>query len=120
MEVGAAAQPGSVFALIGELGAGKTRFAKGLAAGVGYTGEVTSPTFALVQEYRGGRLPVFHFDFYRVEAADELLSLGWDDYLDARGVCVIEWADKFADLLPADTRWFHFSFGDDGTRSVSG
>ena len=95
-----------VIALDGDLGAGKTHFVKGIAAGLGCEGDVTSPTFTLVHEYTGGRLPLFHFDFYRLESEDETLRLGLDDYLGAGGVLVIEWAGKFPALLPAGTRWF--------------
>ncbi len=117
-ELGRAASAGDCLALTGDLGAGKTHFTKGLAIGLGFDGDVTSPTFSLVQEYRGGRLALLHFDFYRLETADELLALGWDDYLDQRGVVLAEWADKFPELLPAGTRWFHLSVEPDGTRSV--
>jgi tRNA threonylcarbamoyladenosine biosynthesis protein TsaE len=117
-QLGHEAVAGDVFALVGDLGAGKTHFAKGLAQGIGYEGDVTSPTFSLVHEYRGGRLPVFHFDFYRIESADELIAIGWDDYLDQNGVVIVEWADKFTELMPAATRWLHFAFEPDGTRSV--
>ena len=76
-------QAGDVIALVGELGSGKPHFTKGLAAGLGCTTEITSPTFSLVHEYRGQQLQIFHFDFYRIESAGELIALGWDDYLDA-------------------------------------
>ena len=106
--VAATLRAGDVLALCGELGAGKTHFVKGLAAGLGAAGEVTSPTFTLIHEYPGGRLPLFHFDFYRLESADELLRIGFDDYLDGAGVLALEWAEKFPALLPAHTRWFDF------------
>ena len=112
------AKSGECFALVGDLGAGKTHFSKGLASGLGFESDVTSPTFSLVHEYRGGRLPLFHFDFYRLESASELISLGWDDYLDEAGVIVAEWADKFPELLPANTRWLHLTVEPDGTRSL--
>jgi tRNA threonylcarbamoyladenosine biosynthesis protein TsaE len=97
---------GEILALCGDLGAGKTHLCKGIAAGLGCDpDEVTSPTFTLVHEYRGGRLPVFHFDFYRLESEAEALAIGLDDYLVAGGVVLIEWADKFRPLLPASTRW---------------
>ena len=118
-EAGATLKAGDVVALVGDLGAGKTHFTKGVVAGAGCDSEVTSPTFSLVHEYRGGRLPLFHFDFYRVDTADELISLGWDDYLDAGGACIVEWADKFPELLPTNTRWLHFTINDDGTRSLT-
>lgn len=99
---------GSVLALCGGLGAGKTHFTKGLAAGFGCSGEVTSPTFTLAHEYTGGRLPLFHFDFYRMDSEDEVLRIGWDEYLDAEGVLVVEWPDKFPHLLPEDAIWIKF------------
>ena len=111
-------RPGAVVALVGGLGAGKTHVTKGLAAGLGYPGEVTSPTFTLVHEYAapGMRLPVYHFDFYRLESPDEVLGLGWDEYLDAGGVCVVEWADLFPDLLPPGTQWWRLTVLEEGGR----
>lgn len=102
------AQAGAVWALVGDLGAGKTHFVKGLAEGLGAAATVTSPTFTLVHEYASGRLPLYHLDFYRLESADEALNLGLDEYLDGDGLTVIEWADKFPMLLPAHTEWFYF------------
>src|SRR5687768_5300744 len=90
---------GTVLALRGDLGAGKTHFVKGVAAGLGASpDEVTSLTFTLVHEYIGGRLPVFHFDLYRLDDPDEVLRIGLDDYLSEDGIVVIEWADKFPQL----------------------
>ncbi len=109
---------GDIIALVGNLGAGKTHAAKGLVAGIGSIAGVSSPTFTLVHEYGGGRLPVFHFDFYRMESPEEVLGIGWDDYLDASGVMIVEWADKFAEIIPANARWFQFTILDDGTRGV--
>ena len=101
---------GEVLALCGSLGAGKTHFTQGLARGLGIDpGSVTSPTFTLVHEYAGGRLPLFHFDFYRLEAEQELLGVGWEEYLDEPGIVVAEWADKFSHLLPASTQWWRIS-----------
>ena len=99
---------GDVLALTGDLGAGKTHFVKGLAAGLGHRDEVTSPTFTLLHEYTGGRLPLYHFDFYRLESADEALRIGLDEYLCGDGVVAIEWADKFPVLLPVTARWIDF------------
>lgn len=95
--------PGSVVAYRGGLGMGKTAFTRGLAAGLGYPGRVTSPTFTIVNEYEGGRLPLFHFDMYRLADADALFDIGWEDYLDRGGVCAVEWSEQVADALPDDT-----------------
>lgn len=97
---------GDVLALVGDLGAGKTHLTKGLVSGLECEAAVSSPTFSLVHEYLGGRLPVYHFDFYRLDSAAELRGIGWEDYLEADGVCVVEWADKFPAELPSGTRWF--------------
>ena len=115
----AVARPGAVIALVGGLGAGKTHWTKGLVAALGCAVEVTSPTFSLVHEYRGGDLTVFHFDFYRLASAGDLLALGWDEYLEAGGVIVAEWADKFPELLPQDAIWLRFAVEMDESRSVS-
>jgi len=103
---------------VGGLGAGKTQVVKGLAAGLGYQGEVTSPTFTLVHEYSGPdmRLPLFHFDFYRLDSADAVLGLGWDEYVEAGGICAVEWADLFPALMPPATRWWRLTIDPDGTR----
>ena len=102
-------EDGSVLALCGGLGAGKTHFTKGLARGLGCTSEVTSPTFSLAHEYQGGRLPLYHFDFYRMESEDEVLRIGWDEYLDSEGLVVVEWPDKFPSMLPVNTIWLKFN-----------
>ena len=109
---------GEVIALDGDLGAGKTHFVKGLAAGLGYTGDVTSPTFTLVHEYPGGRLPLFHFDFYRLESEGEALRIGLDEYLEFGGIAAIEWAGKFPALLPRDTKWYRFRAGEGDERII--
>jgi tRNA threonylcarbamoyladenosine biosynthesis protein TsaE len=119
LELGEAAHPGQIIGLTGELGAGKTHLAKGIVAGLGCASEVTSPTFTLVHEYRGGRLPVFHLDFYRLVAPGELHGLGWDDILDENGVVIVEWADKFPGLLPADTLWVALAAPSHGVRSAT-
>jgi tRNA threonylcarbamoyladenosine biosynthesis protein TsaE len=111
-------QDGALVALVGNLGAGKTHAAKGIVAGLGSSASVSSPTFTLVHEYDGGRLPVYHFDFYRMESPEEVLGIGWDDYLDAGGVVIVEWADKFAEIIPAHAQWFQFTILEDGTRGV--
>ncbi len=118
-QLAADARAGEVWALVGDLGAGKTHFVQGVAAGLDAPGPVTSPTFTLVHEYPGGRLPVYHFDFYRLRTADELLALGWEEYTGGDGLTVVEWADKFPELLPPGTRWFRFEIlGGDERRIV--
>ncbi len=112
-------RPGSVIALVGGLGAGKTHWTKGLVSALGSAAEVTSPTFGLVHEYTDGRLPVFHFDFYRLNSAEELAALGWDEYLDADAVIVAEWGDKFPEMLPDGTLWLSFTVDDDGGRRIA-
>ena len=91
--------PGAVIAYRGDLGAGKTAFTRGLARGLGYAEPVTSPTYTIVNEYLGGRLPLFHFDMYRLASSDDLWDIGWDDYLDRGGVCAVEWSENVADAL---------------------
>lgn len=110
--------PGSVIALVGGLGAGKTHWTKGFVAGTGSMAEVTSPTFGLVHEYPGGRLPVFHLDFYRLDSAAELIALGWDELLEQDGAIIAEWGDKFPEVMPPETIWLHFTVEPDGSRTV--
>jgi tRNA threonylcarbamoyladenosine biosynthesis protein TsaE len=92
-------QPGTVIAYRGDLGAGKTAFTRGLARGLGYAEPVTSPTYTIVNEYLGGRLPLFHFDMYRLRSSEDLWDIGWEDYLDRGGVCAVEWSENVADAL---------------------
>ena len=87
-------EPGSILAYRGDLGAGKTAFTRGLARGLGYTEPVTSPTYTIVNEYLGGRLPLFHFDMYRLASSDDLWDIGWEDYLERGGVCAVEWSEN--------------------------
>ena len=91
--------PGTVLAYEGDLGAGKTAFTRGLAAGLGCTDMVTSPTYTIVNEYLSGRLPLFHFDMYRLSSSDDLWDIGWEDYLDRGGICAVEWSENVADAL---------------------
>ena len=94
--------PGAVVAYFGGLGMGKTAFTRGLARGLGCRGRVTSPTFTIVNEYQG-RIPLFHFDMYRLPDADALFDIGWEDYLDRGGVCAVEWSENVADAMPEGT-----------------
>ena len=92
-------KPGTVLAYRGDLGAGKTAFTRGLARGLGATEPVTSPTYTIVNEYLSGRMPLFHFDMYRLNSADDLFDIGWEDYLERGGVCAVEWSENVAEAL---------------------
>jgi tRNA threonylcarbamoyladenosine biosynthesis protein TsaE len=91
--------PGTVLAYRGDLGAGKTAFTRGLAKGLGAMEQVTSPTYTIVNEYLSGRMPLFHFDMYRLSSSDDLFDIGWEDYLDRGGVCAVEWSERVADAM---------------------
>ena len=91
--------PGTVIAYRGDLGAGKTAFTRGLAKGLGCREIVTSPTYTIVNEYLGGRLPLFHFDMYRLRSSDDLFDIGWEDYLDRGGICAVEWSENVEDAM---------------------
>jgi tRNA threonylcarbamoyladenosine biosynthesis protein TsaE len=112
--------PGTVVALVGTLGAGKTRLVQAVAAALGVPrANVTSPTFVLVNEYRGGRLPIYHFDPYRLKDDDEFLNLGPDEYFDGNGLTFVEWADRVADMLPADRIEISIEVTGELTRQIS-
>jgi tRNA threonylcarbamoyladenosine biosynthesis protein TsaE len=96
------AQSGEVYALVGELGTGKTEFVRGFVAAINPRAAVQSPSFSILNIYQAPRFPVYHFDFYRLGSADELLEIGFDDYVRGDGVCLIEWADKFLDHIPPE------------------
>lgn len=103
--MGREALAGQVYGLDGDLGAGKTAFARGFARGLGIQEAITSPTFTIVHEYREGRLPLFHFDVYRLTQEDDLWDIGWEEYLAAGGVCLVEWASQRKESMPPDTIW---------------
>ncbi len=111
---------GDVLALSGDLGTGKTQFVKGLVEGVGSEAAVTSPTFTIVHEYFGGRVPVYHFDFYRLEDRAAALRLGLDEYFFGEGVSVIEWADRFRDIIPGHAQWIFLAMKSETTRTIDG
>ena len=111
---------GAVVAFTGDLGAWKTAFVSGMAEGLGIEERVTSPTFTIVNEYEGGRLPLFHFDMYRLGSADELFHIGWEDYLARNGVCAVEWSENVDEALDGDTIRVDISRGeDDNTRIIT-
>jgi len=116
---GALLLPNDVVALVGDLGAGKTHFVKGLLQALGSTEEATSPTFTLVHEYRRGRLPLFHFDFYRLQHPSEIDQIGFDDYLEEGGVSVVEWADRFPLVLPPRARWLRIKATSESQRTIA-
>ena len=112
--------PGAVVAFTGDLGAGTTAFVRGMAQGLGVAGRVTSPTFTIVNEYEGGRLPLFHFDLYRLASSDELFEIGWEDYLRRGGVCAVEWSENAAGALERDTVRVDLRRGaEDGQRVIT-
>ena len=97
--LGKCLQPGTILAYEGDLGAGKTAFTRGLARGLGAKEQVTSPTYTIVNEYLSGRMPLFHFDMYRLSCSDDLWDIGWQDYLERSGVCAVEWSENVADAM---------------------
>lgn len=111
-ELGAHAKASDVIALIGDLGTGKTTLTKYIAAGLGVKETITSPTFTIIKEYRSGRLPLFHFDVYRIADPDEMYELGYEEYFFGDGVCVIEWADLIEELIPEDAMTIRISRGE--------
>ena len=96
--------PGDVIAYYGDLGAGKTAFTRGLARGLGIQEPVTSPTYTIVNEYLRGKMPLFHFDMYRLESADDLFDIGWEDYLEREGICAVEWSENVEEALKGAIR----------------
>ena len=112
-------RPGDVLALKGDLGAGKTQFVKGLVAGLESDAVVASPTFTIIHEYPGGRFPIYHFDFFRLEDRQSAARLGLDDYFFGDGVSVVEWADRFSDLIPEQARWIDFEIESGETRLIT-
>ena len=108
--------PGTVLAYEGDLGAGKTAFTRGLAKGLGAKEAVTSPTYTIVNEYLSGRMPLFHFDMYRLASSDDLWDIGWEDYLERGGVCAVEWSENVADAMEGAIRVRIEKLGEDSRR----
>jgi tRNA threonylcarbamoyladenosine biosynthesis protein TsaE len=117
-QVAAELGAGAIVALAGELGSGKTHFTKGLVAGLASPAAVTSPTFTIVHEYGGGRLPIYHFDFFRLEDARAAAAIALDDYFFGEGVSVVEWADRFPELIPAQARWIRLEMTSPTERKI--
>lgn len=105
-------KPGDVIALIGDLGTGKTTLTKSIAEGLGITEMITSPTFTIVQEYSSGRLPLYHFDVYRISDPEEMYELGYEEYFFGQGVCVVEWADQIEELIPEGSIVIRIEYGE--------
>lgn len=104
-EIGKNAKPGTVYALLGDLGVGKTVFIQGVAKGLGIREPVNSPTFTIVQVYEEGRLPFYHFDVYRIGDVEEMEEIGYEDYFYGEGVCFVEWANLVEEIMPGNTIW---------------
>ena len=115
-----ALEAGDVLGFVGDLGAGKTHFIRGVLEGLGASDPAASPTFSLVHEHADGRLPAAHFDFYRLKGEDEALGMGWDEYLSGGKVLLVEWADRFdGALMPAGTHWLVLRHSGENTRTVA-
>ncbi|MBR5184997.1 MAG: tRNA (adenosine(37)-N6)-threonylcarbamoyltransferase complex ATPase subunit type 1 TsaE [Akkermansia sp.] len=113
-------EPGQVFGLVGDLGAGKTHLVQGILEGLGAGNPAASPTFSLVHEHDDGTLPVAHFDFYRMKSPQEAIGIGWDEYLESGRILLVEWADRFdGELMPADTLWLVLRHTGENTRTVT-
>lgn len=104
-QIGKEAKAGTIYALLGDLGVGKTVFTKGFAKGIGILDHVSSPTFTILQEYEEGRLPLYHFDVYRIGDPEEMDEIGYEDYFFGQGVCLVEWANLIEELMPPETKW---------------
>lgn len=117
-EFAAQAKLGDVFALVGNLGSGKTHWTKGFLKHLQPKTDVTSPTFSIVNPYMDGAYPIHHFDFYRLKSANELIDLGWDEYLDDEAIVICEWADLFPQLFPESAQWLEFTHQPDGSRKI--
>ena len=112
MKLASSLEPGDIMALIGDLGTGKTTLTKYIAKGLGVTENIDSPTFNIVKEHKSGRIPLFHFDVYRLSSGDELLDIGADEYFYSDGVCIIEWADIVADVVPEKAKVILIEYGE--------
>ncbi|MDR1572695.1 MAG: tRNA (adenosine(37)-N6)-threonylcarbamoyltransferase complex ATPase subunit type 1 TsaE [Clostridiales Family XIII bacterium] len=119
LELAGEAAPGTVIALCGDFGVGKTTLTKAIAEGLGVTETVTSPTFVTIKEYTSGRLPLYHFDVYRIGDAEEMYALGFEEYFYGNGVTVVEWANRVKELLPPDAIEIELSYGRDADERLA-
>lgn len=110
------AKPGDVIALTGDLGVGKTTLTRYIAAALGIKENITSPTFSIIKEYRGGRMPLYHFDVYRLSDSEEMFELGHEEYFYGEGLTVVEWADLVEDVMPRDCRWVDIEYAGEDKR----
>ena len=117
-KIGKSALPGQIYTLSGDLGVGKTVFTQGVAKGIGITEPVSSPTFTIVNEYEGGRLPLFHFDLYRMDSPEELFDIGWEDYLARGGVCAVEWSEHAEGAFEEEPIWVDIRRGESDEQRV--
>ena len=113
IDVAQTLKKGDVIALVGDLGAGKTTLSKYIAEALGITETITSPTFTIVQEYHSGRLPLYHFDVYRVDDIEEMYRIGYEEYFYGEGVCIVEWADIVEEIIPEDAKVIFIEYGED-------
>ncbi|WP_130861801.1 tRNA (adenosine(37)-N6)-threonylcarbamoyltransferase complex ATPase subunit type 1 TsaE [Bacilliculturomica massiliensis] len=118
MQLAEELRPGSIVALTGDLGTGKTALTKAVAEGLGVTELITSPTFTIVQEYHSGRLPLYHFDVYRVGEPEEMYEIGYEEYFFGDGVCIVEWADLIGELIPVGSVMIRIEYGGEETQRV--
>ena len=113
IDVAQTLKKGDVIALVGDLGTGKTTLSKYIAEALGITETITSPTFTIVQEYHSGRLPLYHFDVYRVDDIEEMYRIGYEEYFYGEGVCIVEWADIVEEIIPEDAKVIFIEYGED-------
>ena len=118
LKLAAEAKPGMVIGLTGDLGVGKTSLSKAIARGLGVTETITSPTFTIVKEYKSGRMPLYHFDVYRLTDPEELYELGYEEYFYGEGICLVEWADMVHEFLPEDTLHIEMCYGENENERI--
>lgn len=118
-KIGSLLKPGDIIAMSGTLAAGKTTITKGIAKALGVDDTITSPTFCLISEYEGKKMPLYHMDVYRLDSVEDFINLGVDDMLFGEGVCIIEWSEKIKSELPKNTIWMNILPEDDGSRTIS-